>query len=175
MISAAWAKSTKETVTTRYQPPGLQRSQNHPHSHPRPGPLPGQLPRPSPAITACQRHSHRHSQHLPAITAMTATSALGLGYHVTSAPAPPITPDPRRDPPSCIMIVHHCHRPPLATPRSHSLLTTPPPRVSAPPVRDLRAVQHVLASPRPVRPPGLIPSPGTVTRCWNPGLTPGPY
>ncbi|KAG6871234.1 hypothetical protein C0993_003623 [Termitomyces sp. T159_Od127] len=91
---------------------------------------PPQLPRAQtatrptpPAITAHQRHSHRHLQHLPAITTVTATSALGLGYHVTSALAPPVTPDPRRDPPSRIMIAHHCRRPPLATPRSRSLLT----------------------------------------------------
>ncbi|KAG6880811.1 hypothetical protein C0993_004237 [Termitomyces sp. T159_Od127] len=126
-------------VMTCYRPPGLQHSQNHPHNRLRPGPLPGQLPRPSPPITAHQRHSHRHSWHSPAITAVTTTSVPGLGYHITSAPAPPVAPDLRQDPPSRIMIAHHCHRPPLATPRSHSLLTAPPPRVSALPVRDLRA------------------------------------
>ncbi|KAG6859577.1 hypothetical protein C0993_003727, partial [Termitomyces sp. T159_Od127] len=51
--------------------------------------------RPSPPVNTT---SHRHSQHPPAITAMTATSAPGLGYHTTSAPAPPIAPGLRRDP-----------------------------------------------------------------------------
>ncbi|KAG6860657.1 hypothetical protein C0993_002861, partial [Termitomyces sp. T159_Od127] len=101
----------------------------------------------------------------PAITAVTATSAPGLGYHATSAPAPPVTPSPRRDPPSRIMIAHHCHRPLHATLRSRSLLTAPPPCVSALPVRDLHAAQHVLALPHPTQPPGLIPSPGAATRC----------
>ncbi|KAG6866167.1 hypothetical protein C0993_007626, partial [Termitomyces sp. T159_Od127] len=75
--------------------PGLQHSQNHPHNRPGPGLLPGQPPQPSPAITTHQRHSHRHSQHPPAITAVTATSAPGLGYHITPVPAPPVTPNPR--------------------------------------------------------------------------------
>ncbi|KAG6864888.1 hypothetical protein C0993_008454 [Termitomyces sp. T159_Od127] len=55
-------------------------------------------PWPSPAITAHRHHSHRHLWHPPAITAVTTTSAPGLGYHTTSAPAPPVTPSPRRDP-----------------------------------------------------------------------------
>ncbi|KAG6876972.1 hypothetical protein C0993_011447, partial [Termitomyces sp. T159_Od127] len=46
-------------------------------------------PWPSLAITGHCHHSHRHSWHPPAITAVTATSALGLGYHITSALAPP--------------------------------------------------------------------------------------
>ncbi|KAG6880808.1 hypothetical protein C0993_004244, partial [Termitomyces sp. T159_Od127] len=148
---------------------------NHPHNRPGPGPLTRPTP---PAITGHHRPSTPQPPPLAAplaITAMTATSALGLGYHATSAPAPPVTPDPRRDPPSCIMIAHHCRRPPLAMLRSRSLLTAPPPRVSALPVRDLRTARHVLASPHPARPPGLIPSPSAATRCWNPGLTPGPY
>ncbi|KAG6875564.1 hypothetical protein C0993_008534, partial [Termitomyces sp. T159_Od127] len=55
-------------------------------------------PWPSPPITTHCHHSHRHSRHPPAITAVTATSAPGLGYHTTSAPAPPITPGPHQDP-----------------------------------------------------------------------------
>ncbi|KAG6880734.1 hypothetical protein C0993_004835, partial [Termitomyces sp. T159_Od127] len=70
----------------------------------------------------------------PAITAVTATSALGLGYHATSALAPPVTPGLRRDPSSHIMIAHHCCRPLHTMPCSCSLLTAPPPRVSALPV-----------------------------------------
>ncbi|KAG6876705.1 hypothetical protein C0993_000969 [Termitomyces sp. T159_Od127] len=55
-------------------------------------------PQPSPPIATRHPHSHHHSRHPPAITAMTATSAPGLGYHITPAPAPPIIPGPRRDP-----------------------------------------------------------------------------
>ncbi|KAG6883431.1 hypothetical protein C0993_006226 [Termitomyces sp. T159_Od127] len=90
-----------------------------------------------PAITGHYRLSTPQPPPLvapPAITAVTATSAPGLGYHAPSAPAPPVTPGLRRDPPSRIMIAHHCRRPPHAMPCSRSLLIAPPPCVSVPPV-----------------------------------------
>ncbi|KAG6895871.1 hypothetical protein C0993_009013, partial [Termitomyces sp. T159_Od127] len=140
----------KTTPTTAL---GLDRYPANPPGHHRPSPPVDatshrhlQHPWPSPPITARHYHSHCHSWHPPAITAVTATSAPGLGYHTTLAPAPPITPGLRRDP-QRIMIAHHYHRPPHATPRSRSLLTTPPPWVSALPVQDLRATRHVLTSP----------------------------
>ncbi|KAG6894536.1 hypothetical protein C0993_011276 [Termitomyces sp. T159_Od127] len=134
-----------DSVTTCYRPPGLSPGPGTPALL-EPPPQPPQArtaiwPTP-PAITGHHRPSTPQPLPLaapPAITAVTTTSALGLGYHATSAPAPPVTPNPRRDPPSCIMITHHCRRPPLATPHSCSLLTAPPPRVSALPVQDLRA------------------------------------
>ncbi|KAG6897322.1 hypothetical protein C0993_007607, partial [Termitomyces sp. T159_Od127] len=92
-------------------------------------------PRPSPAITACHRHSHRHLRHPLAITAMTTTSApvsaITLLIASTSALAPPVAPGLRRDPyhasQSCITATRPLH----AMPCSRSLLTAPPLRVSA--------------------------------------------
>ncbi|KAG6884089.1 hypothetical protein C0993_001513, partial [Termitomyces sp. T159_Od127] len=137
--------ASNTAVTTRYRPPELSPGPGTP-ALPEPPP---QLPqartatRPTPpAITAHHRPSTPQPPPLaapPAITAVTATSAPGLGYHAPSAPVPPVIPGLRRDPPSCIMIAHHCRRPPHATPCSCSLLIAPPLRVSAPPVRDLRA------------------------------------
>ncbi|KAG6867485.1 hypothetical protein C0993_002227 [Termitomyces sp. T159_Od127] len=182
-------------VTTRYQPPGLQPSQNHPHDCSRPGPLPGQLPWPSPAITARQRHQLPPPAASPAITAHHHPSppqppplmappghhhrdhhisaGSWLSHHISTGTTRHPWPTPR--PPSCIMIAHHCRQPPHATPRSRSLLTAPPPCVSVFPVRDLHATRHVLTLPRPTQPPGLTPSPSATTRHWNPGLSPGPY
>ncbi|KAG6876288.1 hypothetical protein C0993_004297 [Termitomyces sp. T159_Od127] len=92
----------KTTPTTA---PGPDRYLANSPGHHRPSPPVNttshhhlQHSRPSPAITARQRHSHRHSRHPPAITAVTATSAPGLSYHITPAPAPPVTPGPCQDP-----------------------------------------------------------------------------
>ncbi|KAG6892106.1 hypothetical protein C0993_004842, partial [Termitomyces sp. T159_Od127] len=80
---------------TRYRPPGLSPGPGTP-ALPEPPPQPPwarTATRPTPpAITGHHRPSTPQPLPLaapPAITAMTATSALGLGYHATSAPAPP--------------------------------------------------------------------------------------
>ncbi|KAG6883046.1 hypothetical protein C0993_008158 [Termitomyces sp. T159_Od127] len=91
--------------TTPTTPPGLDRYPANPPGHHRPSsPVSAtshrhlRHPQPSPPITARRYHSHHHSRHPPAITAMTATSAPGLGYHTTSALAPPVTPSLHQDP-----------------------------------------------------------------------------
>ncbi|KAG6864546.1 hypothetical protein C0993_008754 [Termitomyces sp. T159_Od127] len=76
-------------------------------------------PQPSPPIAARHHHSHRHSWHSPAITAVTATSAPGLGYHTAHSRhiSAGTTCHPRAvlRPPSRITIMHH-HRPNPCTP-----------------------------------------------------------
>ncbi|KAG6883007.1 hypothetical protein C0993_008316, partial [Termitomyces sp. T159_Od127] len=136
-------------------------------------------PRPSLAITAYQCHQPPPLAASLAITAVTATSApvsaITPPIATTSAPAPPVTPSPCQDPHHASQSRITATQSPHAMPRSHSLLTSPPPRVSAFPVRDLHAMRHVSTSPCPARPLGLTPSPSATTRCWNPGLSPGPY
>ncbi|KAG6875328.1 hypothetical protein C0993_009765 [Termitomyces sp. T159_Od127] len=91
-------------VTTRYRPLGLSPGPRTP-ALPKPPPQPPQAQTatwPTPPAITCHHHPST-PQPLPlaappAITAVTATSAPGLGYHITLAPAPPVTPDPRRDP-----------------------------------------------------------------------------
>ncbi|KAG6884443.1 hypothetical protein C0993_011069 [Termitomyces sp. T159_Od127] len=90
--------------TTSTTAPGPDRYLANSPSHHRPSPPINatshrylQHPWPSPPIAAHHHYSHRHLRHPLAITAMTATSAPGLGYHITSAPAPSITPGPRQD------------------------------------------------------------------------------
>ncbi|KAG6864843.1 hypothetical protein C0993_008486 [Termitomyces sp. T159_Od127] len=89
------------SVMTRYRTPGLSPGPGTP-ALPKPPPQPPQArtaTRPTPpAITGHHRLST--PQPLPlaaslAITAVAATSVPGLGYHVTPAPAPPVTPGPR--------------------------------------------------------------------------------
>ncbi|KAG6883050.1 hypothetical protein C0993_008135, partial [Termitomyces sp. T159_Od127] len=121
------------SVTTRYRPPGLSPGPGTP-ALPEPPPQPPRAwtaTRPTPlAITGHHRPStpqppplaappghHRRDRHISA----------GSRLSHQSAPAPPVTPDPRRDP----SIAHHCRRPPHAMPCSRSLLTAPPLRVSA--------------------------------------------
>ncbi|KAG6863760.1 hypothetical protein C0993_010449, partial [Termitomyces sp. T159_Od127] len=120
-------------VTTRYRPLGLSPGPGTPALPEPPPQLPRAWTATRPTSLAITGHHWLSTPQPPplaaplAITAVTATSALGLGYHATSAPAPPVTPNLRRDPPSRIIIAHHCRQPPLATPCSHSLLTAPPP------------------------------------------------
>ncbi|KAG6893126.1 hypothetical protein C0993_001957, partial [Termitomyces sp. T159_Od127] len=98
-----WDPNPPKTTSTTA--PGPDRYPANPLGHHRPS-LPVNAtshrhlrhPQPSPAIAAHHHHSHRHLRHPPAITAMTATSAPGLGYRIPSAPAPPVIPGPRRDP-----------------------------------------------------------------------------
>ncbi|KAG6871292.1 hypothetical protein C0993_003531, partial [Termitomyces sp. T159_Od127] len=90
---------------------------------------------PSLAITARQRHQPPPLVASPAITAVTATSALVSAITppiaAMSALAPPVTPGPRRDPHHASQSRITAARPLHAMPRSRSLLTSPPPHVSA--------------------------------------------
>ncbi|KAG6893124.1 hypothetical protein C0993_001959, partial [Termitomyces sp. T159_Od127] len=82
------------------------------HHHPSP-------PQPPP-LMASPGH-HRHDRHISAGSQLSHHISAGTTHY----------PWPALRPPSRIMIAHHCRRPPHATPHSCSLLTAPPPRVSA--------------------------------------------